>query len=97
MGILACPPHILHFNIWKTSQCSLLVQFLYGLPFYLRIDPHDAHSNAKLNVLQHIRVFETYGMPTTSLSITPWHAGINVPVDMGYYIFVKYDGTFLLY
>ena len=33
MRILACLPHILNFNIWKTNQRSLLVQFLYGLPF----------------------------------------------------------------
>ncbi len=97
MGILAYLPHILLFSIWKTCQRSLLIQFLYGLAFYLRIGPHDTHSGDKLNVLQHIRVFETYGLPTTSLSITPWHAGINVPVDMGYYNFVKYDGSFLSY
>ena len=41
------------------------------LSFYLRIDPHGAHSGDKLNALQHIWVFETYGLPTTSLSITP--------------------------
>ena len=89
--------HILHLIFWKTCQRSLLIQYFYDLASHLKIALHSTQFSHKKNVTHYTGVFETYGLTTTSLSLTPWLVGLNVPVNFTYSHHFKNEGQVWLH
>ncbi len=58
------------------------IQFFYDLAFHLKIALHSTQFGGKKNVSHHTRVYEKYGLTTTSLSLTPCLVDLNVPVNL---------------